>query len=213
MLRLYLHNMHTNMKWILISLIMVIPILSKGQELIASYSESNTSSYNWVYSGVSCRFGQGFIVGSKSYKLTSVKFYGYKSGSPTGSMYAYIYADSIAQNLSHFPKYIPLCTSDAKNISSLGTSAALFEFSFSGNQQITLSANTVYWVTLKSCIGTSFVSLRLGIDNTSPTASYTYCVATDGASWSINSSTDIPFYVYGVELSSAINVIIHGTSF
>lgn len=213
-LRLHQHNMYTNMKKIIVLLFLTsICYNCNSQSLIDSYPESNASEIVWVYPGVSNRFSQSFVP-AQNYKITSVKFYIYKSGSPTGNIYAYLYDDSVRGTGVHVPKYLPKATSDAFNIASLGTSAALKEFVFSGANQAVMTANTTYHVAIYSNVGSMFVSLRMYDDNTSPSHSGVYSTKTETGLWGSYSTKDLIFYVYGtVVVSTGNDFILNGSMF
>ena len=59
--------------------------------LIDSFSEANVNDYNTLYNGVYTFLGQSFT-NTNAGVLDSAKFYLKKSGSPTGSVYAKVYA-------------------------------------------------------------------------------------------------------------------------
>lgn len=80
--------------------------------------------------------------------LANAQFNLYKTSSPTGSIYAKIYAHSGTFGTDSVPTGSPLATSDAVDVSTLGGSAAWVTFTFTGANKITLTAATRYVVVI-----------------------------------------------------------------
>lgn len=85
--------------------------------------------------------GDGGVLADAQFKL-------YKTSSPTGSIYAKVYAHTGTFGTSSVPTGSPLATSDAVDVSTLGGSAAWVTFTFSGAEKITLTAATNYVVVI-----------------------------------------------------------------
>lgn len=159
--------------------------------LIDSYSETNQNISDHIYNNVSERAGQAITL-SADYSITSVKFYIRKYNSPTGSIYAYIYACSGTVGSTGQPTGSPLATSDAIDISTLTSSFQLIEFTFS--TPYNASAGD-YCIMLGFDEGSSSHNLEYGLDSSSPSHSGNYCYINAGSPNS-SSSYDVPFYLY-----------------
>ena len=195
-----------------ITLFINVGTLSSGQEkttlffwkdadLIDSYSETNrnadahlrdlhpSNSEYWSAEG------QTFTTpASPQYKITSCKFYMQKGGAPTGNGHAVLYAESGGK-----PTGGALATSDAYDVSTLPTSQALVEFTFSGDEQYTMSVSTPYCIVFQCpTSGTIDTSnyVEVAFDSTSPTHSGQCCYYVSNA-WETHASIDTCFYVYG----------------
>src|SRR5574343_703571 len=118
--------------------------------IIDSYSESNYNNALTFYSGYSIqKVGQSFH-NTNGCNLLSAKFYCIKIGSPTGNIYANVYAHTGTYGSTGKPTGSALATSDAVDVSTLDTNPnwKLIEFTFSGANQIALSENTNYVVVI-----------------------------------------------------------------
>ena len=127
--------------------------------------------------------------------LTSAKFHLKKSGSPTGSAYAELYAIS-GELASGEPDGAALATSDAFDVTTLTDTSAWVSFSFSGDNQILLNAGINYVVVLHYGTGTILNSVLISYDNDSPTAPGNHVVSNDGETWSVTGDIDIPYFVH-----------------
>jgi hypothetical protein len=142
--------------------------------------------------------GTNFTCLGGNYKITSVKFYMNKTGSPTAVGNAVLYTAS-----SSGPSGSALGTSDAFDFSTLTTTAAYVEILFSGANQYQMTQDAVYTIVIQAPTsggtldGSNYVAMG---DNYvgSNGKSYTY----QYSSW--NSLTDHQrlFYVYGTLPSS-----------
>lgn len=165
--------------------------------IIDSYSESNWSTDSSVYAGYIISYGQSFSVSTYNYTLTSAKFYLKKFGSPTGNITAEIFAHTGTYGSNGKPTGSALATSDAVSIAGLSTSSQLISFTFSGVNQITLSAGTKYVVVVTYNGGDSSNGLSVGGDNVTRSASGNASYSTDNTSWTAYAAIDVIFYVYG----------------
>ncbi len=184
---------------------------AKGQTLIDSYSESNTSSGVYLYSSSYTSYGNSFT-NSNECTLGSCKFYLRKSGSPTGSAFAKLYSITGAYGVTSTPSGSALAVSDAFDVSTLTTSNQLISFTFSGANQITLTASTKYFIVCEFTSGDASNYVRVNNDATSSTHSGNS--ARYLSSWGYQTS-DCIFYVYtssGVTTSvKAINGVTQAT--
>jgi len=165
--------------------------------LVDSYSESNYNSYNYCYSTYRNGVAQSFTP-SGSGNLLSCNFYLRKYGSPTGNVYAKLYAHTGTFGTSSTPIGSALATSDAFDVSTLSDSVfTLITFNFTGAEQYTLTGKTYYCIAIWYDGGDPDNYLWIGGDNSSPThngnESY-YRVSPAG--WVADSARDCCFYVY-----------------
>jgi len=150
-----------------------------------SYSETN------YVGNTSSTAGQSFTGDGGT--LNSAKFYLEKDGSPTGNIYAKIYAHSGTFGTSSVPTGEPLATSDALDSSTLTTTPTLYTLTFSGDDKITLTNGTKYVVVMDGI--TDFPNyVYIGQDTISPThdGNKSYW----SGSWNAEAGTDLIFYVY-----------------
>lgn len=173
-------------------------------DIIDSYGESNKDSYASLQkihpstTTLRSAIGQSFNA-SLGDKLTSVKFYLQRLGSPTGVINAVLYAHSGTYGTSSVPTGSALATSDDFDPSTIATDAFyLYTFTFSGVNQYTLISGTKYCIELqvKSGSWSTTNCIRVGIDTTSPTHGGNYSQYASSA-WTATSGWDTCFYVYG----------------
>jgi len=167
---------------------------------VDSYSESNQSQEGILYSGSTVKMGQSFTGNGNI--LYSGKLYLKKSGSPVGNATMTVYAHTGTFGSDGTPTGSALATSDNFDVSTLTTSFALITFSFTGANRITLTNGTNYFVILEYGGGDVSNSVRIGVDNTSPShgGNAVYYVS----SWAALTD-DACFYVYGAGSPYAIN--------
>ena len=165
--------------------------------IIDSYSETNQSAIpRYTYLGGTQQYwGQSFT-NAHSALLTNCKFYLYKTGSPTGNIYAKIYTHSGTYGTDGKPTGSVLATSDAFDVSTLPASFQLIDFTFSGANQITLTPSTYYVLVLDCSVGGVDGYAHIGVDS-SPSHSGNYSYSADGTEWTAGDTTDTCFYVYG----------------
>lgn len=121
--------------------------------LADSYSESNVDNYSNINNDI---VGQRFT--GVSSLLGRVKFYLKKTGSPTGTAVAKLYA---------YPSVSALITSETFDVSTLTTSPQLITFNFPTGYQ--LVSSTDYIVSLEYSDGSVGNTLDVGVDESSPT--------------------------------------------
>ncbi len=134
--------------------------------------------------------GQAFTSGGGT--LLQAKFYLSKSGSPTGNAVAKIYAITGTYGTDSKPTGAALATSDNFDVSTLTASLQLITLTFSGVNQISLTASTKYFVTFEF---TTTDSVNVGLDASSPSHGGNYAFEQAGV-WTGLSTKDIIFYVY-----------------
>jgi hypothetical protein len=174
--------------------------------LVDSYSEVNAevlpSDWTYMYSGYNDgREGQSFAC-SLTGEIDSVEFYLNKLGSPSGNMYAEIWSHTGTYGVDGIPLAL-LATSDAVAASSVGISAGLISFPFSGGERITLSSGSKYCVILYH-VGTDVSNcIRLARDFTTVTHAGINVISDAG--WFANAA-DVPFYVYAITAPISVSV-------
>jgi hypothetical protein len=117
-----------------------------------------------------------------------------KTGSPTGSGYAKVYAHSGTYGTSSVPTGSALATSDAYDISNLTTEFQTITFSFTGDDRIYLTHEGYYFVSFEYGGGSGDV---VSIDGTAYSDSHDGNTAYDFDPWLEDDSIDTVFYVYG----------------
>lgn len=161
-----------------------------------SYSETNqdttTSLQDTVGANIS---GAGQSFTGNGGTLSSCRFYLKKTGSPTGTAVAKVYAHSGTFGTSSIPTGTALATSQTLTVSSLTTSYALTEFKFKGSNNITLTNATKYIVTIEYSSGSSGNTVDVGKDTSSPSHGGNGSTFASSA-WTASSTTDYCFYLY-----------------
>jgi hypothetical protein len=178
-----------------------------------SYSETNANSSVILMGqsgGLTAWYAGGQAFSSIGGKLSQVKFYLHKTGTPTGNLFAKLYAMSGTFGSTGIPTGPMLAKSNAINVATLTGSAQLIAFTFSGAQQYLMTNGTHYVIicdasddasnTVTSSGNTSVI-WRNGPSSTHPgdeawtsngwpSGSPTW--NTDGVGW------DVIFYVYSL---------------
>jgi len=176
-----------------------------------------TTNYNSAYSlnsATSMRIGQTFY-NPITANLSSCKFYLYKVGAPTGNAYAELHAFT---GVYGGPGYggpatssIPLATSGPLDVSTLSTSTlALKTFTFTGVDQVTLTADTHYCIILYYNGGNASNLIAEATDSTSPTHGgqivYTASGIDPGVTWYQITTRNSIFYIYATPLANTYGV-------
>jgi len=155
-----------------------------------------TSGINQMRSDSRIEAGQTFH-NENSIKLTSAKMSLWKIGAPTGTAVIKIYAMTGTLGSSGRPTGTVLATSDAVDITPVTGSTQLFEFIFSGANQIILEENTNYCIALSAEGITGDASNYLLVELDSSTlldpGNYFYYVS----SYTYGSIYDFIYYIYG----------------
>jgi len=154
--------------------------------LVDSYSESNAYGFSWSYSGYRETVGQSFT--GKDGRVSSAKFYCKKVGSPTGNVYAKLYAHTGTYGSTSAPTGSALVTSNAIDITTLSTDYALITFTFPIPYQITEGA--YYCIAINYAGGDSSNKLETAWDESSPSHSGNGFINTTP------DTVDACFYVY-----------------
>jgi len=189
-------------KLLFILLFIFIPFASYTSTLDQSYSEANQDNYSSIRpeTDVNYRGAQTFKAGVSG-DLVQCKFYIQKVGSPTGNVFAVLYATSAGA-----PTGGALATSDNVTVSGIAAGPALVTFTFSTPYSVT--TGTTYAISYEGDYTPSWDNYtKLGIDGSSPTY-------TDGnlyiysGSWTSYTTSDVCFYTYVEVVSVGSQVII-----
>lgn len=167
--------------------------------LVDSYSESNQNTQLWMNT-IQDRNAVGQSFTGNGTILNSAKFYLKKSGSPTGSVYAKIYAQTgtYGDRYSDKPTGLELSVSDAVDITTVGTNWSLITFIFTGENKIELENGVHYCTECYWGLDGETNALAVGRDDSSPSHSGSgnmYDIS-EGV-WYVSASADTCFYVYG----------------
>lgn len=153
-----------------------------------SYSETNANTYYSLYNGSTTRVGQSYLAVAAI--IGSAKFYLKKFGSPTGTCVARLYAHSGTFGTSSVATGVPLATSYTLDVSTLTTTAALYEFGFPYRYNTTA---TNFVIAIEYSGGDASNYLQVGYDSSSPTHGGN--ATTYNGTWSAVSTADLTFYV------------------
>lgn len=179
--------------------------------IITSYSESNQDDFRNLNNALQF-IGEAFAVpAGPSYTLDSCKFYLQKTATPTGNCTAKVYASTGSLGTTAVPTGAALATSDNFDISTISSVAfALYTFSFSGGNRITLNASTNYCVVLNTPTTDGTNRIKFGTDSSSPSYAGNLFTGNDPTptGWTASATEDGCFYVYGIS-----NVVTTGNFF
>lgn len=162
---------------------------------IASNSESTQDTTTNIFSGSIIAIGQSFQPATTC-QLESVSFYIKKGGAPTGNVTVTLYLATGTLGTTSKPTGTVFATSNAVDISTLTTSFALVNFTFTGVNRYTLTAGTNYVVVLNYSGGGGGDYLSVGLDSSSPSASGNESYSANLATWTSVAGSDLCFYVY-----------------
>ena len=165
--------------------------------LIDSYSESNQNNISGIAVG---NIAKGQTFAGIASKILSAKWYLSKEGLPTGNAVAKVYAMSGTFGTDGNVTGSALATSGNLDVSTLTTSLQLIEFTFSGANQITLTAGTKYVLTVEFTGGDAGNYVNVGLDDSSSTHAGNYSV-NSGGTWFPGNTLDFCFYLYGITTS------------
>jgi len=156
-----------------------------------------------LYGANYTKIGQAFTP-SSSGNLTSVRFYFYNDGSPTGTVVAKLYAITGTYGTDAIPTGSALATSDNFDASTV-TALGFYEFTFSGANQYAMTASNHYAIEIEYSGGDASNYLN-------------YCLITGGTAHGGNlfgyagayytySSEDSIFYVYASPAGPLIDAV------
>ncbi len=164
-------------------------------EIVDSYSESNWSQS--ANCNASAYIGEAQCFTGNGDKLSSVKFYCYKIGSPTGNVYAKLYAMTGTYGSTGTATGSVLATSSPVDIgsSNFPTTKNLVEFTFDGTYP--LGNGVHYVVEIEYNGGDGSNTLAVGKDTTSPTHGGNNVQLYNTGIWYARAVNDLCFYIYG----------------
>lgn len=172
--------------------------------LIGSYGSGNRDDHLDVKAvhpsagALDSAVGQSFQNRAGDTRITAAAFTMLKSGNPTGDIVAVLYAHSGTYGTDSIPTGAPLATSDVIDSSTLGGGYNLYNFTFTGDQQYTMTANTYYCIAVEgdSALLDNGNFVAVGTDSSGPTHggnAFYY----DNSAWHNVTAQDTIFYVYG----------------
>ena len=168
-----------------------------SQSYVDNYPESFYTTPVVNYGLANPYIGQSFACWEDK-QLDSVKLYPAKLNSPAGNCYVEIYAHTGTWGSTGSPTGSPLATSDAVDVSTLGSSPSLITYSFSGANRISLTAGTKYFLVHHYGGTVSANWVKFGVDSSLKLHYGNMVWSSDGSSWSPDTSYDVIFYVIGV---------------
>jgi hypothetical protein len=174
--------------------------------LIDSYTETGGGGYGSIYG--TYIFGQTFLMPSSAYKITSAKFAAFMYSGGDGYASAEIYATTGTYGTTMVGTGSALAVSDSLYI--IGNSLHWVEFTFSGNNQMKLNANTAYVIAMKYDSGS-----QMGVRSESTVKSHAgnqvRKTISNGTWTSYSTGADMPFYVYGDEILASNIKVYNGS--
>lgn len=174
-------------------IVVIIPEAIASDTLYESYTASTDNTWN-TYS--TYYLGQSFTIGNtgtnEEFNITSVKLKCYRSGSP-GNCYVKIYASSGGKPTGSAIDSTYL----NGNSFTTSTSGADYEWIFSSHLA-TCSPSTMYCLVISGSGGSSSHSLFIKTDASSPSYSGGTFLSYSGTTWTVRTTDDAYFYVYGV---------------
>lgn len=170
-----------------------------SEHLIASYDVAPSGVTDIGGSKTLKSVASNFL--GEATKITSCKFKVQKSGAPTGSVYAKLYAITGTPGSTGKPTGSALATSDAVDVSTL--TGAFQIFTFSGAEQYTMSAATYYEIAVEYTGGDggSFVQVayKAAVPGTNGAEQ-----ATADSSWAAKNNLTYLYYVYGLDVPGTV---------
>jgi hypothetical protein len=159
--------------------------------IIDSYSETNRDNQQGIRSSGPTESGQAIASHTTAFRISSIRFYLKRVGSPTGLIYAKVYACSGTPGSTGVPTGASLGTSTGIDVSTVSTSWTLVEFTFP--TPVAIGAGINYCVSASFTGGNVNNDVKIGLDGSSPSHS---------GNWFANVYTaypayDVIFYVYG----------------
>ena len=167
------------------------------QNYVDNYPESFYTTPVVNYGLANPFVGQSFACWQDK-QLDSVKLYLGKLNSPTGNCYVEIYAHSGTWGSTSIPTGAPLATSDAVDVSTIGSSQSLITYTFSGANRIQLTSGTKYILIHHFAGSVSANWVKFGVDTSLKLHYGNMIWSNDGSSWTADTSYDAIFYVIGV---------------
>jgi hypothetical protein len=161
--------------------------------IIDSYSETHRNNQQGIRGSGSGPMESGEAIPSHAaaFTISSIKFDLAKVGSPSGLIYANVYACTGTPGSTGIPTGASLGTSIGIDASTLSTSWTLVEFTFATPVSIAAGAN--YCISASYSGGNGIYTVYTGLDGISPSHPGNWFVN----GWRAIPSYDMIFYVYG----------------
>lgn len=162
-----------------------------------SYASSNRDGDTSISGGLTNdAVGQSWDSGVGGGDLSNVEVMLSKSGSPTGSAYAKVYAHTGTYGVDGTPTGSVLATSDAFDVADLDGTPTLTRLQFSGDENITLTVSTKYFVTIEYTGGGASDYILVGDDTSTPSHGGNAATrAVSGGAWTDDNTKDLIFYL------------------
>lgn len=168
--------------------------------VLDSYSEANRDANKSISGGLANQRRYAAFDSGAGGELDLAQFFLIRLGTPTGSVYARIYAHSGTYGTSGIPTGSALAESDPIDVTTISDVAhELKTFLFSGVNRIALAPATNYCLSVEFTGGDGSNGLRVGVDSSSPSHAGNSGDFGSG-SWTVDAASDTCFYVNGVSV-------------
>ena len=194
------HQISNSMKKLAILLLLItLSWRANSQFMVDNFPSANMTETRGFWLGHNTYVGQSFACNANC-KITSARFYVYKSGSPTGNIYAILYSHTVTWGSTGLPLTL-LETSSAVDISTFPSTSNWVTWTFS--QTISLSSGTKYFIALYYNAGSGGTNPNYADQHYGTQAPGNYAYSNDGTSWTADANFDIVFEVYGITSNNA----------
>jgi hypothetical protein len=165
--------------------------------LYDSYSESNRTTDVSLYSSTTNMAGQTFTPSSTG-DFNHCKFFLSRTGNPTGTLTAKLYAITGTYGTSSVPTGSALVTSSTLATTLVPTTQALVTFYFPTAYKLVVGTRYAILLDATGVTGDASNLISIGQDTTSPThGGNKFVSANGGTSYTSSNTVDVCFYVYG----------------
>jgi len=175
---------------------------------VTEYPTANGDGTSGLKNGSNTAYAECLSVGTQL-EITSIGWFMSKTGSPTGSAYAKVYASTGTVGTDAKPTGSALYTSNALDVSTLTGSVTEKTFTFSSNPTVSVG-NVCISIEFTGGSGSNYVNVQT--DGSSPTYT-TGNFSAYYSSWTAYSTTDLTFKITGISgTSSSIMYQSSGTN-
>ena len=166
------------------------------QVLLDSFTTTG-SAYNIPFANDYPRNGQTFACNASN-KLTQITVNMKKTNSPTGNIYAYLYAMTGSYGSTGIPTGTYLAKSDPLNVATLSTSTSATNFTFSGVNQYYMTAGSKYVLIVSGEGASSLPDIYIMSNSLADTHAGNFVYyETSTPAWWPGDSEDLLFWAYG----------------
>jgi hypothetical protein len=169
------------------------PLNFATETLIDSYVSTSTAT-NTIYSGSVIKVGQTFSCDVNA-MINKAMFKLLKGGSPTGNIWAELYAITGTFGSTAIPTGSALATSDTILAQDLTTSLVEKTFNFTYGTQLQSGTNYAIVVCFEGGSSVNYVRSQRVADTTGDAGNR---VSLTGSTWSSSGTSDCPYVVYGL---------------